>query len=55
LADYDIASDERAAVEERLALLWERIDAAPKSRGWRMRDRIGDRRRWYDEPEEVDA
>jgi hypothetical protein len=55
LADYDFTSDERAAVDERLGLLWDRIDAEPKSRGWRMRDRIGDRRRWYNEPEEVEA
>ncbi len=55
LADYDLAQDERATVQERLDRLWERIDAEPKSRGWRLRDRIGDRKRWYDEPEEVDA
>jgi hypothetical protein len=53
--DYDMASDERAAVQERIDRLWERIDAEPKSRSWRLRDRIGDRKRWYDEPEEVDA
>jgi len=52
---YHIAHDERAVVEERLDRLWERIEAEPKSRGWRLRDRIGDRKRWYDEPEEVDA
>jgi hypothetical protein len=52
---YDIAQSERAVVEDRLDRLWERIAAEPKSRGWRLRDRIGDRRRWYDEPEEVDA
>jgi hypothetical protein len=55
LASYDMASDERLTIERRLDRLWERIDAEPKSRGWRLRDRIGDRRRWYDEPEEVDA
>jgi hypothetical protein len=55
LAAYDVAQDERAVVEQRLNRLWERIDAEPKSRGWRLRDRIGDRKRWYEEPEEVDA
>ena len=29
------------------------IDAEPKSRGWRMRARIGERKQWYEEPEEV--
>jgi hypothetical protein len=55
LAQYDMAEPERLAVEERLDRLWERIEAEPKSRGWRLRDRIGDRKRWYDEPEEIDA
>jgi hypothetical protein len=52
---YDIGQAERAEIEQRLDRLWERIDAEPKSRGWRLRDRIGDRKRWYEEPEEVDA
>jgi hypothetical protein len=29
-------------------------DAAPKSRSWKMRDRIGERKRWYEEPEEIE-
>jgi hypothetical protein len=31
------------------------IESAPKSRGWRMRAKIGDRLRWYDLPEEDEA
>ena len=42
-----------SVVLARLAELWAAIDAQPKSRAWRMRNRIGDRVRWYDEPEEV--
>lgn len=30
------------------------MEAAPKSRGWKMRARIGERKRWYELPEEVD-
>ncbi len=30
------------------------IEAEPKSRGWKMRARIGERKRWYELPEEVD-
>jgi hypothetical protein len=37
----------------RLARLQERIEAAPKSRGWRMRAKVGERKRWYELPEEV--
>ncbi len=29
------------------------IDGAPKSRAWRLRSRVGDRVRWYREPDEV--
>lgn len=29
------------------------IDAAPKSIGWRVRSRVGERVPWYEEPEEV--
>jgi hypothetical protein len=46
---------ERELTLERLRSLREAIEAAPKSRGWRMRARIGDRMRWYELPEEVEA
>jgi len=48
---YDVPDRER--LDRRLGSLLERIDAEPKSRGWRMRAKIGDRKRWYDLPEEV--
>jgi hypothetical protein len=38
----------------RLSELREDIDAAPKSRRWRLRGRIGDRKRWYELPEDID-
>lgn len=40
-------------VAERLRLLRSEMEAAPKSRGWKLRARIGDRKRWYELPEEV--
>jgi hypothetical protein len=43
----------RAAVVERLGALRERLDAAPKSRGWKLRAKVGERKRWYALPEEV--
>ena len=30
------------------------IDEAPKSTRWRLRAKVGERKRWYEEPEEVD-
>jgi hypothetical protein len=47
---YDV---DREVVAERLRELLQRIEAAPKSRGWKLRDKIGERKRWYELPEEV--
>jgi hypothetical protein len=30
------------------------MESATKTRGWKMRARVGERKRWYEEPEEVD-
>jgi hypothetical protein len=51
----DLVADpaERALVTERLDRLWRRIEEEPKSRRWKMRNRVGDKVRWYEEPEEV--
>jgi hypothetical protein len=50
---YDVPDDERARITARLQALLDRIEAEPKSRGWKLRARIGERKRWYDLPEEV--
>jgi hypothetical protein len=44
-ASYDVATQ--------IAALRKAIDGAPKTRGWRMRSRIGERVRWYQTPEEI--
>jgi hypothetical protein len=54
LAESLLDEDERALVDGRLARLWERIEAEPKGLRWRGRARIGDRTRWYEEPEEIE-
>jgi hypothetical protein len=54
LAEVGLSEPEQAAVRARIDALHEAIEQAPKSRGWRMRARIGERKRWYEEPEEVD-
>jgi hypothetical protein len=40
-------------VANRLSRLREELDKVPKTRGWKLRSRIGDRKRWYELPEEV--
>lgn len=44
---------DRVAVSSRVTLILERIDSEPKSRSWRMRAKVGERKRWYEVPEEV--
>jgi hypothetical protein len=48
---YDVP--DRAEVEARLQELLHRIEAEPKTRSWKLRARIGERKRWYELPEEV--
>jgi hypothetical protein len=43
---------EQKVVAGRLECLRGRIDAEPKSRRWRMRNQVGDKVRWYAEPEQ---
>lgn len=43
----------RGVVAERLRRLRMKLDAVPKTRGWKLRARIGERKRWYEIPEEV--
>jgi hypothetical protein len=40
-------------VAERLRQLRSHLDTVPKTRGWKMRARVGDRKRWYVLPEEA--
>lgn len=46
-------AEQRARVDTSAAALKARIDAEPKSMGWRMRDRVGDRRQWWTDVDEV--
>jgi hypothetical protein len=50
---YEVPADEKARLRERLDQLLERIEREPKTRGWKLRARIGERKRWYETPEEV--
>ena len=53
LGDYDLDEADRDRIAARFDLLLERVEAEPKSRGWKLRARVGERKRWYDLPEEV--
>lgn len=53
LAETRLETAQRELLQERLGTLALALAQAPKSRAWRMRARIGERRRWYEEPEEI--
>jgi hypothetical protein len=52
MASYELEPQAAGTIAERLRALWKRIDAAPKTAKWRLRNRVGERVRWYEEPEE---
>lgn len=45
--------DASEIVVDRLRRLREALHTVPKSRSWKLRARVGDRKRWYELPEEV--
>jgi hypothetical protein len=52
VAHINASAQARSLVAQRIEGLLEAMDAAPKSRKWKMRNRIGDRVQWYVLPEE---
>lgn len=53
LARYELAPEQEEIVRTRLDDLRSRIDEEPKATKWKMRARVGERVKWYEEPEEV--
>ncbi len=49
----DMEPDKNELVVSRINGLLARIEKEPKSMGWKMRSKIGERVIWYDEPEHV--
>jgi hypothetical protein len=52
LAAYNLDAGASSLITEHMDILWAQIENAPKTAKWRLRNRVGDRVRWYDEPEE---
>lgn len=54
--DLDLGEGRRPRFDPsaQVAALREGIEAAPKSTKWKLRARIGERRPWYEEPEEME-
>jgi hypothetical protein len=54
VGDYELPGADSERIGRRFDELLARIEAEPKGRGWRLRAKVGERKRWYDLPEEVE-
>jgi hypothetical protein len=54
VGDYELPAGDRERIAASFDQLLEMIEAEPKSRGWRRRAKTGDKKRWYELPEEVE-
>jgi len=55
LKRYELSDKGKERISERVKALVQRIEEEPKTFGWKMRAKIGDRKRWYELPEEVEG
>jgi hypothetical protein len=53
LPRYELPEEDSSRMREEMEALLARIEEEPKSRGWKLRAKIGERKRWYELPEEV--
>lgn len=53
LADDYLEEKEKGVCVERLSRLRQVIEEAPKSMKWKMRAKVGEKKRWYELPEDV--
>jgi hypothetical protein len=51
LSQYDLNSESEERVRKHAEDLTSRMENEPKSMGWQMRARIGEKKRWYELPE----
>ena len=53
VGDYQLEPSDHDRIHGRFDELLGRIEEEPKSRGWKLRAKVGERKRWYELPEEV--
>jgi hypothetical protein len=53
LGELDIDDEGRRRIKDRLSKLWSMAEAEPKNLKWRSRSKVGERIKWYLEPEEI--
>jgi hypothetical protein len=53
IGEFELPADAAATILGHADELHAALDAAPKSMAWKMRARVGERVKWYEEPEEA--
>jgi hypothetical protein len=53
IGDFELETVPAERIVARAAAIAAALDAAPKSAKWKLRARVGERARWYEEPEEA--
>lgn len=53
MSELSIPEEDKRTATDGLEQIRKMIDSAPKSLGWKMRAKIGDKMKWYDLPERV--
>ena len=51
LQKYELEPEAKETLETRINKLLHAIETAPKSFKWKLRDKVGEKKRWYDLPE----
>ncbi len=51
LPKYELEAEAKQILEARITKILNAIDTVPKSLRWKLRDKVGERKRWYDLPE----
>lgn len=54
LDESPLSAADRLAIEGSIAAIEAAMEDARKSRSWKLRAKVGERKKWYDEPEEID-
>ncbi len=53
LSHFDLPDPQRRVVLERLETIRKRMEASPKTMNWKMRAAVGEKVKWYEEPEDA--
>jgi hypothetical protein len=54
MPELQLPDEDKNVIRVRIDTIADALDQAPKGRAWMLRARVGERKRWYDEPEEVE-